>query len=109
MALPFSSLYGANLVAVIVASWLVYILPTARDTIYGIGLYMSLNYFKTSYGKDAYILQAMVLALCILSTLEIAFSGHQVYFFLIICHDNPQMLKIMPFSVLVCVFISPPD
>ncbi|KAF9557291.1 hypothetical protein CPC08DRAFT_819965 [Agrocybe pediades] len=97
MALPFSSLYGANLVAVIVASW-----------IYGIGLYMSLNYFKTSYGKDAYILQAMVLALCILSTLEIAFSGHQVYFFLIICHDNPQMLKIMPFSVLgqyTCVYL----
>ncbi|KAF9557290.1 hypothetical protein CPC08DRAFT_819964 [Agrocybe pediades] len=97
VALSFSSLYGANLVAVIVSSW-----------IYGVGLFMSLNYFKTSYGKDASILQAMVLTLCILSTLGIVFSAHQIYFLLITCHNKPEMLKTMPFSVLgqyTCVYL----
>ncbi|KAF4618343.1 hypothetical protein D9613_011694 [Agrocybe pediades] len=107
VALSFTALYGANLIALIVSSW-IYGMALAseccgqarRSSLTPSCQYMSLNYLRKSYRKDAIVLQVMVLTLCLLSSLQVAFSSHQVYFILITSHDKPALSKTMPLSVL---------
>ncbi|KIJ40782.1 hypothetical protein M422DRAFT_256204 [Sphaerobolus stellatus SS14] len=77
----FAGRYGAVLIATLINTF-----------IYGIALIMSMQYFKLHAKKDLRVLKITVFVLTLLATLEVVFTGYELYDTFIIKSGNPDLL-----------------
>ncbi|KIJ35378.1 hypothetical protein M422DRAFT_262338 [Sphaerobolus stellatus SS14] len=84
----FAGRYGAVLIATLINTF-----------IYGVALIMSMRYFKLHAKKDLRVLKITVFVLTLLATLEVVFTGYELYDTFIIKSGNPDLLDEIVLSV----------